>query len=329
MNIFSSQKLFRRAVNFCIAILAAGHCIGKSPAEEGGPADAKQLRVVATTGMIADLVRQIAGNRAEVVQLMGPGVDPHLYKPAASDTGALMRADVVFYNGLRLEGRMESVFEKLLRGGKRAVAVTDSIPRERLLAHPDIPEHYDPHVWFDVSLWALTVPEIARALGVADPEGAEYYTKRAAELEKKLADLHSWCLREVAKLPEDRRILITSHDAYGYFGRAYGFKVVGLQGVSTVSETSLADMASLVDFIRSHRVPAIFVETSVNPRGVQRVAEDAGVRLGGEIFSDATGGLGEMRDGIDTGTYEGMVRHNLNTILAGLSGAEPGKEEVP
>jgi manganese/zinc/iron transport system substrate-binding protein len=249
---------------------------------------------------------------------MGPGVDPHLYKPTAADAAAISANDVVFYSGLMLEGRMGDMFAKVARGGKKIFPVTESVVEGKLLEPEEFEGHYDPHLWFDVSMWAQTVPTIVAGLAEADPAGKDTYEANGKKLQAKLTELHEWCLKKAAELPEASRILVTSHDAYNYFGRAYGFKVVGLQGVSTVSEAALADMSSLVDFIKKQGVKAIFVETSVNPQAIKRVAQDAAVKIGGELFSDAMGAPGETHDGIDTGTYEGMIRHNMNTIVNAL-----------
>lgn len=277
-----------------------------------------QVRAVATIGMVADLVRQVGGDRVAVDQLMGPGVDPHLYKPTSADAARLAKADVIFYSGLMLEGRMGDLFARMGRAGKKVYAVTESVPEAKLLEPEEFEGHYDPHLWFDVSLWAMTVPTVVKGLSEADPAGRPEYENRGARLEKRLAELHAWCLQRAMELPSARRILVTSHDAYNYFGRAYGFRVVGLQGVSTVSEAALADMASMVDFLKQQKVKAIFVETSVNPAAMKRVAQDAGVKIGGELFSDAMGAPGEMHGGFDTGTYEGMVRYNVTTIVEAL-----------
>lgn len=281
-------------------------------------ADAGQVKAAATIGMVADLVKQVGGERVDVLQLMGPGVDPHLYKPTSSDAAALGRVDVIFYSGLMLEGRMSDLFARMARGGRKAYAVTESVPEDLLLEPQEFEGHYDPHLWFDVSLWAQTVSTIVNGLTEADPAGKETYEKNGEELIARLNELHVWCLEMAAQIPEKQRILVTSHDAYNYFGRAYGFNVVGLQGVSTVSEAALADMASLVDYIKQQNVPAIFVESSVNPAAINRVASDASVKIGGELFSDAMGTPGEMRDGFDTGTYDGMVRYNVTTIVNAL-----------
>jgi manganese/zinc/iron transport system substrate-binding protein len=249
---------------------------------------------------------------------MGPGVDPHLYKPTSTDASRLNKANVIFYSGLMLEGRMGDLFAKLARAGNKVYPTTESVPEDLLTEPKEFAGHYDPHIWFDVSMWAQTVPTIIKGLSEIDPAGKEIYEKNGAALMDRLGKLHQWCKDTAAELPEKGRILVTSHDAYNYFGRAYGFKVIGLQGVSTVSEAALADMANLVDFIKKQNVKAIFVETSVNPAAIRRVAEDAGVKIGGELYSDAMGSPGEMRGGFDTGTYEGMVRYNLTTIVNAL-----------
>lgn len=282
------------------------------------PSFAAPVRAVATTGMVADLVRQTGGDRVEVVALMAPGVDPHTYKPTAADATRLAKADVIFYNGLNLEGRMGDLFARVGRAGTKVYAVSESVPAVSLLEPEEFEGHYDPHIWFDVALWSEAVPAVVAGLSEVDPEGADAYRKNGEALGERLRDLDRWCREKADELPEDRRILVTSHDAYNYFGRAYGFRVIALQGVSTVSETGLADVASLVDFIKAQKVPAIFVETSVNPAGIKRVAADAGVRIGGELFSDALGEPGEEHLGFDTGTYEGMIKYNLTTIVDAL-----------
>ncbi len=278
----------------------------------------QRLRVVSTATTITDMVAAVGGDRIELEGLMGPGVDPHLYRPSVSDLRKLHRADVVFYMGLFFEEQMDGMLKRRTRGGRTAIAVTDGIPREKLLPADDAPDLYDPHVWFDVSLWALCVPTVVEGLSAADPGGRGYYEERGRAFQRKLADLHEWAKEKTAELPEERRILVTSHDAYGYFGRAYGFQVVGLMGLSTSGEAGLADISRLVDFIREKQLPAIFVESTVSPRAIQRVSADSGAAIGGELFSDALGAKGEMRGGVDVGTYEGMIRYNLTTMVEAL-----------
>jgi manganese/zinc/iron transport system substrate-binding protein len=278
----------------------------------------EKIKAATTIGMVADLVQQVGGDRVEVYQLIGPGIDPHLYKPTSGDAARLSKADVIFYSGLMLEGRMGDLFAKLARAGKKIYPTTESVPKDQLTEPEEFEGHYDPHIWFDVSMWAETVPTILKGLSEVDPRSKDTYEKNAAHLLDRLTKLHEWCKDTAAQLPEAKRILVTSHDAYNYFGRAYGFKVVALQGVSTVSEAALADMVALVDFIKEQKVKAIFVETSVNPAAIQRVAEDAGIKIGGELFSDAMGEPGEKKGGFDVGTYDGMLRYNLTTIVNAL-----------
>lgn len=281
-------------------------------------AGAASLRVVATTGMVGDLATQIAGDRADVEYLMGPGVDPHLYKATASDVRKLQRADVILYNGLFLEGKMQSILERMSKAGRHVAAITAKLDHDVLLDPGDGSGHPDPHVWFDVSLWAQCVPVVVETLSKAAPEQADYFRQQGIQVTADLSALHAWAHQVSGELPPEKRILVTSHDAYGYFGEAYGFQVIGLQGISTVSEAALADMASLVDFIKARNVKAIFVESSVPHATIERIASDADVVIGGELFSDAMGTPGQMENGYDLGTYEGMVRHNLTTMVEAL-----------
>jgi manganese/zinc/iron transport system substrate-binding protein len=276
-----------------------------------------KLRVATTVTMAGDLVRQVGGEHVEVTSLMGPGVDPHLYKATANDVTTLQNADVIFYNGLLLEGKMQDLFTKMARS-KRVYPVTESIPEDRLLEPPEFQGHYDPHVWFEVPLWSLCVDTVVKGLSEADPANKDYYAQRGEETRARLTELHEWALAKAAELPEEERILVTSHDAYNYFGRAYGFQVVGLQGISTVTEAGLADMTRLVDFVRQKQIKAIFVETSVSHATIERISKDAGVEIGGELFSDAMGTPGQIENGYDLGTYEGMIKHNLTTIVGAL-----------
>ncbi len=281
------------------------------------------LKVVCTTGMLADAARIIGGERADVFGMMGPGVDPHLYKARESDVLQLYDADLVIYNGLHLEARLGSVLEKM--GSSRlVVAATDGIPAERLLAvEDDLP---DPHVWFDVELWQLVVERIAAAYGEADPPRAAEYQGRAADYRVELDELQDYVESVIGVwIPGGNRILITGHDAFGYFGRAYGFEVYGLQGISTAAEAGTADVQALVDLIVERHVAAIFVESSVPERNIQAVQEAVRsrgweVEIGGELFSDALGDAGTPE-----GTYLGMVRHNIDTIARGLR-HQPGDD---
>ncbi|HKS37165.1 MAG TPA: zinc ABC transporter substrate-binding protein [Verrucomicrobiae bacterium] len=296
--------------------IIAGLCIFL--AVVGTRAADQTIKVTTTVTMVTDLVKQIGGDRVEVRGLMGPGVDPHLYKATASDVIKLQQADVIFYSGLLLEGKVQDLFAKMARTKKHVYPVTEAIPLERLLEPPEFAGHYDPHVWFEVPLWEMGVETVVKGLTEFDPKGRDYFEARGKETRAKMKELHEWALRRSAELPKGKRILVTSHDAYNYFGRAYGFQVVGLQGISTVTEAGLADMAKLVDFIKQNKVKAIFVESSVPHNTIERISKDAGVKIGGELFSDAMGTPGQIEKGYDLGTYEGMIKHNLNTIVDAL-----------
>jgi manganese/zinc/iron transport system substrate-binding protein len=283
-----------------------------------GRAVGGRIKVTTTVSMVTDLVRQVGGDRVEVEGLMGAGVDPHLYKAAASDVTKLRRADVIFYNGLVLEGKMSDMLIKLAKVKKFVYALSESVPVAQLLNPPEFEGHHDPHIWFDVELWSHCVDTVVRGLSAYSAADSVYFQAQGRRVKIEMAALHKWAKARADELPEEKRILITSHDAYNYFGRAYGFQVVGLQGISTVTEAGLADMAKLVDFIKARGVKAIFVESSVSPAAIQRISRDAGVKIGGELFSDAMGTPGQMENGHDLGTYDGMIKHNLNTIVNAL-----------
>jgi manganese/zinc/iron transport system substrate-binding protein len=279
----------------------------------------RPIKIVATTSMVTDLVERVGGSRVEVEGLMGAGVDPHLYKASEGDVIALAGADAVFYNGLHLEAKLAEVFERM--GGRvHTYAVTDSIPRERLLAPPAFAGAYDPHVWFDVSLWRLALAQVRDDLIELDPAHERLYRQNAAAYDRELGALDRWVRDQTERVPASRRVLVTAHDAFNYFGRAYGFDVRGLQGISTASEAGTADVRELADFIADRRIPAIFVESSVSPRAIDAVREAVRARgfdvgIGGSLFSDAMGDAGTPE-----GTYPGMVRHNVEAIVSGLLG---------
>ncbi len=279
----------------------------------------RRIAAVATTGMIGEAVEAIGGERVEVRRLMGPGVDPHLYKASEGDVIRMASADVVFYNGLHLEGKLSEVFGRM--GNRiRTVAVTDGIDRGRLLRPPGFEGAYDPHVWFDVTLWAEVAAEVERTLAEMDPAHATVYRANGSRYREGLSALDRYVRERASSVPREKRVLVTAHDAFNYFGRAYGFEVRGLQGISTVAETGAADIQTLARLIAERRIPAVFVESSVPVRYIEalREAVRAGgfrVRIGGSLFSDAMGDPGSPE-----GTYVGMVRHNIDTIVASLSG---------
>jgi manganese/zinc/iron transport system substrate-binding protein len=273
------------------------------------------ITIVCTTGMVADLVRYVGGQYVEVKQLMGQDVDPHLFKVSWSDIRLLRRADIVFYSGLHLEGKMAEVLEKLSR--KRCVvALADSIEEEyRLRVEGGA---YDPHVWFDVFLWSKGVPAIRNALMKFDPGHASEYERRSDELCAELTKLHTETRERIVSIPRERRVLVTAHDAFRYFGRAYDIEVKSIQGISTEAEASVKDINELVDYIVRRGIKAVFVETSVNQRNMRSVLEGCRARgqevvIGGSLYSDAMG-----PEGTSDGTYVGMVRHNVTTIVQAL-----------
>lgn len=279
--------------------------------------------VVCTVGMVGDVVRAVAGDRAQVVTLMGAGVDPHLYKPAASDIARLTSADLVFYNGLLLEGKMTDALLRVAGAGRRVVALADAIPEPERLEPEQFQGHYDPHIWMDPRLFARTVDVARDALGELDPAGASAYRTRAAAYREELAALDAYAERVLGTVPPESRVLITAHDAFNYFGRRYGYEVVGLQGISTESEASVRDVEQLVALVVSRGVRAVFVESTVTPRGVEALIAGAKSRgktvaLGGQLFSDAMG-----KPGTYEGTYIGMIDHNVTTIARALGGEAP------
>ncbi len=306
------MRAFTWCALFALVGMSACSNAGKPEAKATGP-----LHVTATIGMIADVAKNIGGEHIEVIGLMGPGVDPHLYQATQGDLAKLRGADLILYNGLHLEGRMADVLEKM--GERvRTVAVTDTIPEEKLTAPPEFKGHFDPHVWFDVSLWRIASERIRDAMIEARPDLRESLEANAAAYLKELDALHEYAKEHLATIPEPQRVLVTAHDAFGYFGRAYGLQVLGLQGISTASEYGLQDLTNLVDVLVERKIKAVFVETSIPRDSIEalvRGAESKGhnVAIGGVLFSDAMG-----EDGTPKGTYIGMVRHNIDTIVEAL-----------
>jgi manganese/zinc/iron transport system substrate-binding protein len=302
-------------------LLAFGTFITLHPAT---PAEAQSepIKVVTTIGMLADAVRNVGGDRVDVQALMGPGVDPHLYKPTAGDVGDLADADLIFYGGIELEGRMTDILEKIART-KPAFATFESIPAEFLRSPEAFGGKHDPHVWFDVTLWVYAVEAVTQELSNYSPDDAEFFRVNADTYLAQLTTLDTWVREQVATVPESQRVLVTAHDAFGYFGNQYGFEVMGLQGISTATEASASDIQDLVDLIVERQIPAIFVESSVPPatiEAVQAAARSRGwdVSIGQPLFSDAMG-----KDGTFEGTYIGMVTWNVNAIVSALTGGTP------
>lgn len=281
--------------------------------------DERPIRVVTTIAQIADAVENIGGEHVVVESLMGPGSDPHLYVATESDTTRLSQADIIFYNGLDLEARMERVLQQLGQQ-KPVVAVGERVAQARLLDGEDEDEEFDPHIWFDVQLWMQAVEAVRDTLIEVDSERTAVYEANAAAYLAQLAELHAYVEAEIGRIPADQRVLITAHDAFRYFGRAYGLEVEGLQGISTEAEAGTADVQALANFIAENQIRAIFIETSVPDRNIEALQAAVAsrgfqVEIGGELFSDAMG-----TPGTPEGTYIGMVRHNVDTIVAALLG---------
>ena len=309
-----------------MGLLAMGGA-GCAPSVADTAADASATRVpyaiVSTCGMVTDIVRNVAGEKARVTGLMGEGVDPHLYKPTRNDVKQLTGADVVFYSGLMLEGRMADTFTKVARRGKVVYPVTEEIEESYLLEPPEFEGHWDPHVWMAVDAWSECVTFVAQALAEFDPANAEYYAENASAYREELAELHEYARQSIATVPEKQRVLVTAHDAFGYFGRAYQIGVRSAQGLSTESEAGIEDINKLVQFIVENEIRAIFIESSVSEKNIRAIIEGAqdkgwAVQIGGELFSDAMGAPGTYE-----GTYIGMMDHNVTLITRALGGNAP------
>ena len=307
------RTFFRQTLPLMVLVAAGTTACDVS---EGRELNGK-LQVVATTSIIADIAREVGGTRVDVTGLMGPGIDPHLYKASEGDVQRLAGADLVLYNGLHLEAKMADVLERM-RGSVRTVAVAEAVPRDRLMAPPEFGGAYDPHVWHDPGLWRLAVERARDALITADSAGAPIYRENATRYLARLDTLDAWVRAETQRVPDSMRVLVTAHDAFNYFGRAYAVEVRGLQGISTATEAGTADVRTLADFIAERKIPAIFVESSIPRRTIEAVqaavrARGHDVAIGGQLFSDALGDAGTP-----AGTYEGMIRHNVATLVGAL-----------
>lgn len=296
------------------ALLLAG-C--SAPAADTNSSDGK-LNVVATTTMLADLSSVIGGERVTVNGLMGPGIDPHLYQASAGDVSLMQKADVVVYNGLHLEGKMGEIFEDLSGKGSAVICIEDGLDESKLLAWEADSSVHDPHIWFDVSLWKEAAKTVAKGLAKADPDGKENYELNLEDYLKKLDETDTYIRNRAAELPQSQRVLVTAHDAFQYFGKAYGFEVRGLQGISTDAEAGTADVSDLAAFIVERQIKAIFVESSVPPKTIEALqaavkAKGFDVAIGGELYSDSLGDAGS-----GAGTYVLTVKANIDTIVDAL-----------
>lgn len=296
-------------------LLVAGCSTGTTEEETS---DNGKMSVVATTTMIADLVDVIGGDKVEVEGLMGPGVDPHGYQATASDVTKMMKADIVAYNGIHLEGKMGDIFEELGKQDKTVFVIEESINQEELLASEDASLAFDPHIWFSVDHWKTASNYITDELSAVDSENKDFYEKNNEEYQKELDELATYIEARVEEVPENSRFLVTAHDAFHYFGEQFGFEVVGLQGLNTQAEAGTKDVSDLAQFVVDHEIKAIFIESSVPTKTVESLQAAVkqkrwDVAIGGELYSDA---LGDKEN--DAETYLKMYRANIDTIVDAL-----------
>lgn len=309
------EKICFLPTSFTLSLLLALSLLSSNLGQAESP-----LRVVTTIGMIGDVAQEVGGECVSVEVLMGPGTDPHLYRASAGDVQRLSEAELILYGGLQLEGRMQDVLARL-SDRVPTLAVMEQIDRDALLPDEDEDLEYDPHLWMDVNLWAQTTHIIAEALTNQRPECENAISDNAERYRDELHALHDWARATLTSVPAEQRVLITAHDAFYYFAEAYDFTASeGVQGISTESEASIADIRAVVDEVIEHQVPAIFPETTINPRNIEAVqaaAQDRGfdVAIGGELYSDAMGD-----EGTPDGSYIGMIRHNVLTIAEALGG---------
>ena len=289
---------------------------GSAPSRAAG---AKPV-YIATTPMVGDVVRAIAGDRAEVITLLGPGVDPHLWSPTRSDVLRILDADAVFLSGLMLEGRAGDAFARVEQSGRPVLRIAETLPKAELLTDPANPSHFDPHVWMDPVLWAKTAPAVRDALIKLDPDGAAQFTRNAQTFVDDAATLDRECALAISSIPFSMRTLITAHDAFGYYGKRYGLQVRGIQGISTESEASIADIERLVAEISENKIPAVFIETTVSDRTIRALVEGCAARghdviIGDSLYSDSLG-----RTGTPEAQWSGMIRANTKSITNALGG---------
>lgn len=306
-----------KKTGFVIGVTAAAGLLSACGAGDNtAVSEDEPLQVLATTSQVGDMVNDIGGEYVEVETLMGPGVDPHLYQPTQEDIGKLADADIIFYNGLNLEGNMQEVFDNV-GDNTSAVPVAENIPENMLQTEADS-DSTDPHVWFDPDMWSYTADAVTEELSSLNEENSDLYEEQGEAYKDMLTELDTYAENELNEIPEESRVLVTAHDAFGYFGDAYNMEVEGLQGLSTDSEYSVRDVDNIVNLLVEREISAVFIESSVSDRSINAIIEGAAqqghdVEIGGELYSDAMG-----EEGTEEGTYEGMFRHNVDTIAGSL-----------
>jgi manganese/zinc/iron transport system substrate-binding protein len=303
--------------NFLKVLLVLGTTLFSCQSETQNTSTKEKLNIVTTTGMIGDAVKNIVGNNADVISLMGPGVDPHLYKVSQRDIKKLLNADIIFYNGLHLEGKMGEVLDQMSER-KPVIAIYKGLTEKQLRATSEFQGNYDPHIWFSVKIWTDVVRFIGKSLTELDQVHASSYQANTTKYVEQLTQLHKWTIEQINTIPKKQRVLITAHDAFGYFGGEYGMQVKGLQGLSTAAEYGLKDVTNLVDFISENKIKAVFVESSVSDRSIKAVMEGCKAKghkviIGGTLYSDAMGAENKPE-----GKYIGMVKHNVTIIVEAL-----------
>ncbi len=311
----SSGRLTYGLVTCCLLLFGLVGCKDSTVSVVSATAGKTKWKVACTTGMVADVIREVGGEHVEVIQIMGEGVDPHLYKASPGDVRILETADLICYSGLHLEGKLADTLSRMAKR-KPTCALAEAISTDRLLAFEG--DFHDPHVWFDVSLWAETIEPARAALEKLDPAHATEFRERATRYHGELLKLHVECQEKLSSIPKERRVLVTAHDAFRYFGRAYDIEVKAIQGISTEGEAGVKQINELVKFISENQIKSVFTESSISERNMQSLIEGCSqnghaVARGGELFSDAMG-----KSGTPEGTYVGMVRHNVEKIVAGL-----------
>ncbi|CAM1352235.1 MULTISPECIES: metal ABC transporter solute-binding protein, Zn/Mn family [Tenacibaculum] len=301
-----------KKITILLIIVIMISCNKKTTKENG------KLNIVTTTTMITDLVKNIGGNQVNINGLMGSGVDPHLYKASEGDVSKLFNADIIIYNGLHLEGKLEEVFEKMKHQNKKIIVASDTISKKNLIESENFASNYDPHIWFDINNWSKITSYISKKLINLDPKNELIYKKNTQQYLIKLKKLNTQINSKINELPENKRVLVTAHDAFNYFGKQHKFNVVGLQGLSTATEAGVQDVQKLAKFIINNKIKAIFVESSVPKRTIEALQEAVNaqghqVLIGGTLYSDALGNKGTIE-----GTYTGMYNHNVNIIVDAL-----------
>jgi manganese/zinc/iron transport system substrate-binding protein len=315
--------MLRRTSVLVLTVLAMFLIHGCRSEQPRGTSRPGRYTIVTTVGMITDIVRNVAGDRADVVGIIGPGVDPHLYKPTRSDVERMLAADVIFYNGLLLEGKMTDSLVRAATAGKKVYAVTELLDEQYLLEPDDFAGHHDPHVWMDPAAWAKAVEVVRDKLIEFDSPNESLYRANAEACLALLKDLDAYAVRVLASVPEQQRVLVTAHDAFNYFCRRFGYTVVGIQGISTESEAGVQDIERLVSLLVDRKVGAVFIESTVSERNIRALIDGAAARgqpviIGGTLYSDAMGDEGTYE-----GTYIGMIDHNVTVIARALGGDAP------